>query len=308
MPDQMNENEPKGITRRVFIKGGLALAGALTLNTVTTRVDNAEKEKISQKRESLKKPDPGADLRNFALQNFNPQEKEVSESSIGYFAKYYLSSSIFPERVITIHNEYRDFIENAFSVLKSKAFELNPLWKEVMPGLILVESSADKKTGPDIGLCQLTTPAIADAKKLLGKEYEDADPNDPKTNITFALTYLIRLFNNYDSPDMAIWAYNLGIGTLNQTIKAYCIDKLGVNQKADIENTLDDPKRGPSSLIKSTQVNALRIIQSQAAVDKIQEIAPQALEEERFMYFWKVIGATQAYMEAEQHIFPRAEA
>ena len=307
MSDEIREGEPKGVTRRALLKGALALAGALTLNTIATRSDNAAKEKASQTRELSKNPDPGLEIRNFTLENFNPKEKDVSERSIRYFSSHYLSSSIFPERVITIHNEYRTFIDDAYEVIKSKGFDINPFWKEIMPGLILAESSANPKTEPDIGLCQLRAPAIADVRALLGKEYENADPNDPKTNITFALAYLIRLSNNYKSPDMAIWAYNLGMGTLNQTIKAYAIEKLGEAHKADIENTLGDPKRGPSSLIKANEINALKIIQSQSAIDKIQEIAPKTLEGERRFYFWKVIGAAQAYREAEKHIFPQSK-
>lgn len=305
MSDEIREGESKGITRRALLKGAAALAGALALNTITTRSDNAAKEKASQTRELSKDPDPGLEIRNFALKSFiTDQDKKISKNSIGNFARYYLSSSSFPERVITIHNEYKNFIGEAFDILAAKGFNIDPLWKSVMPGLILAESSADPKTGPDIGLCQLRAPAIADARALLGKEYENADPNDPKNNIIFALTYLIRLFNNYNTPDMAIWAYNLGIGTLNQTIQAYTIEKLGENHKPDIDNTLGDPKRGPSALIKANEINTLKIIQSQAATDKLQEIAPKALENEGRFYFWKVIGAAQAYLEAEKEIFP----
>lgn len=312
MSDQMNENEPKGLTRRGFLKAAAAkvaaaTAAALGLHATASGLGVYLDWATKRQPDNLPKSDPESSIINIILANFSSEEKESAENSILKYKTLYVSSSAFEERVRRINKEYKPLIQKAFNevALKSGA-SMNLVWLSVFPGLILAESSADPNPidGSDIGLCQLTEDAIKDAKKNLHQEDEYIDPHIPENNIKLALAYLIFLSKTFPTADMNIWAYNLGSGNLTAAMEEYIVELYGEDRRADIENALEDPGRGPAAfLYQNSRVNVYKLLRSKKVSEKMNDLTKGEFEKEEVReYFYKVIGAARACLEVEKEI------
>lgn len=305
MSDQMNENEPRlPISRRTFLKAALTTGAALALNGIVSKIENTGRSVMQSRTEARSETDPAVLLNTFALRSFNPDEKESAEYSILKYKTSYKASSTFKERVERINKEYKPLIKNAFNKVALNSGESIYIeWLLIMPGLIMAESSADPNPdGDDIGLCQLTDPAIKDAKALLHQDDEYIDPQVPQNNITLALAYLLFLHKSFPTADMAIWAYNLGSGNLTKGMEEYIVELYGEDQRQNIENALNDPRRGPAAfLYKGSPVNVYQLLESRKVADKMNGLTRgEFAKEEVREYFYKVIGAAQAYLEVER--------
>lgn len=293
MSDQMNEIEPGRVTRRGFLKSAAAKVAAATVTALglhaTASGLGVYIDSVTRQPDNLPKSDPESLLKNFALASFSSGEKESVEHTILKYKTSYIASSTFKERVGRINKEYKRLIQNAFSEVALKSGESMDLaWLLVMPGLILAESSANPNPidGSDIGLCQLTEPAIEDSKKLLGRAGEYMDPQDPQNNITLALAYLIFLNKSFPTADMNIWAYNLGSGNLTTAMEEYIVE--------------------PAFLYQNSPVNVYRLLGSKKVSEKMNELTKgEFAKDEVREYFYKVIGAAQAYLEVESQLYPQ---
>lgn len=77
------------------------------------------------------------------------------------------------------------------------------------------------------GLMQLMEGTANEIAEKL--EYTDIDLNNPETNIKLGIKHLADLINKYNSNEMAIVAYNAGIGNVDSWIDKGIINKDGTN-------------------------------------------------------------------------------
>lgn len=79
------------------------------------------------------------------------------------------------------------------------------------------------------GLMQLMDSTAQDMSKLLNLENEDIDLYDPETNINLGTKYISTLLKKYGNVEVAVVAYNAGIGNVDTWIEKNIIKSDGSN-------------------------------------------------------------------------------
>lgn len=95
----------------------------------------------------------------------------------------------------------------------------NGLDQYLVYGVIKAESNFihDAHSGVAVGLMQITEDTGAwIANKMQLKNYQAADLTDPAKNIKMGCFYLKYLIDYYDDLDLALAAYNAGMGNVNK--------------------------------------------------------------------------------------------
>lgn len=214
----------------------------------------------------------------------------------------YLGDSVDGKRAVELvkavkEGSYKDFFSDPNNKLISDTLRYKPIIKEVcknaalsssiskewlekvMLGLIFTESKGDPNAGNTLtnkgrGLTQLEPAAVLEAKKA-AKLPDNINVLDPKTNITLAVYYLDKLLNLYRDPTLALWAYNLGEGNINDAILTYAKSKADKNTNSierekefkEIEGifsktpTQENFERGTHILVKNYHMNAVNVSQ-----------------------------------------------
>ncbi len=146
------------------------------------------------------------------------ESTQGSQDRVNYYKDWYLKQSETGFSVLAenIKDEYQPLILQAASTVeKNMGKKINPLIIDSIPGLIMVESSANPlaiSVDEDRGLCQLTPDAEKDAKKAL--DWGNVDIHDPGINLTLAIAYLTLQMDRFQDPVLAISSYNAGPKTV----------------------------------------------------------------------------------------------
>ncbi len=295
------------LSRRRFLQvsAAAALVGSLALHKLANRANPLRPPEDDNKTDNgskIEAPDLQTRLKDFALQNYDEADRKAVEPIIDYWRKLYKGSSAFKEDIERLEKNYVNFIHVAYGEVSKRVGAIDDRFIALMAGLILAESSArdNPPEGEDIGVCQLTPDAINDAKKILGPDYKDADPKDPKINIILSLAYLAYINKSYPAVDLTIWNYNLGMANMAYGIEEYGVEKLGEDQRDNLNQTLSDTERGPAHLIRSLKINAIRLLQSPKARQVLEVRAPHVFRDKAEEYFFKVLGASLAVIEVKE--------
>ena len=107
--------------------------------------------------------------------------------------------------------------------------------KELIYAMIKVESNFREEAVSNkeaIGLMQILESTAKDVAKELEKEVTKEELLNPEVNICLGTKYISNLIKKYNSIELAITAYNAGIGNVDTWIKEGTIKKDG----SDIEN------------------------------------------------------------------------
>lgn len=288
------------LTRRAFLKGSIALFAGSALARYFHIRDGENFVAVRGKETTAEdEVDLEERIKDFALPNYGSSDKAVAVTKAEYWKDWYKQSSGFKDVVIRLQQNYATPLFNAREAVSRKmGIDINEYWIALVAGLILAESTAQDNPpeGKDIGPCQLRKEAIEDAIAILGEDYKNIDPQKPENNITLAFTYLMRINKDYPTPDLTIWSYNLGIGNMAHAIEEYGVWKLGEDQRQNLDQTLNNPKKGPASLIRSLSINALHLLESGGVHKVLSKRAPFAFENRAEEYFFKVLGGSLAFV------------
>jgi len=107
--------------------------------------------------------------------------------------------------------EYTDIIE-----INAREYNVEP---ELIASVINVESSYNKYSLSNkgaVGLMQILPSTAKWVCKRIGKEEEKIDLFEPSINIQIGSYYLSYLLNYFGSEDLAICAYNAGMGNVKK--------------------------------------------------------------------------------------------
>lgn len=111
-------------------------------------------------------------------------------------------------KTLLFPNQYEDYI--------TKYALDNELDKYLVMAVVKVESNyvPDAHSGKATGLMQLTDDTGKWVAEKLGKDYEKIDLNNPKQNVELGCFYLKYLIDHYGNTDVALAAYNGGMGNV----------------------------------------------------------------------------------------------
>lgn len=123
-----------------------------------------------------------------------------------------------------------------FSEYVSKYSEIYNIDENLIYALIKAESNFDpnaKSSKGAIGLMQLMEDTAKDVIKVVDLEIDKDDISslllDSNVNINLGTKYLATLIERYQSIELAIAAYNAGIGTVDNWIEKQIINEDGSN-------------------------------------------------------------------------------
>ena len=224
------DNEPTTLSRRQFMQhlgavGVVALAGALGQRghrvepTLAASVKQTKAESGSADEPGYK-PVSSEQLYGFLTRSryYPPHEREL-EAAIESYRK----QPNFLEAAERISKSYGGLIYQAAKEIEAHTkWTIEPVWIEVMKGLIMVESSGwPEQVGPtgDMGLTQLNEAAVEDTKAILGIK-GTVDLFNPKDNILLGFTYLVSNSQKFkQEPIATIGSYHLGVKGMSETIR-----------------------------------------------------------------------------------------
>ena len=107
--------------------------------------------------------------------------------------------------------------------------------KELIYAIIKVESNFDENAVSKSnakGLMQIMTATAQEIAEKYGINLTEENITDPKINIEIGTIYISQLLEKYNNKQVALAAYNAGIGTVNNWIEKQIIQADG----SDIEN------------------------------------------------------------------------
>ena len=128
---------------------------------------------------------------------------------------------------INYPQKYAEYIE--------KYAKENQIEKELIYAMIKAESNFKEKAKSNkdaIGLMQILDTTAYEVAEELEIEIKKEDLINPEINIQIGTRYITKLLNIYGNVELAIAAYNAGIGNVNNWIQQGIIKKDGT----DIEN------------------------------------------------------------------------
>lgn len=137
---------------------------------------------------------------------------------------------IYTSVYLSLNKNYEPYIG-----LIEKYSEEVGLDEELLAAIIKVESGFDAEAKSNmgaVGLMQLLPETAEWMSEKLGMEFEEEDLLDPETNIKLGTNYFKYLFDLYKSEDLAILAYNGGLGNVNKWIENGTI----TNSQSSYEN------------------------------------------------------------------------
>ena len=108
----------------------------------------------------------------------------------------------------------------------------NEIEKELIYAMIKAESNfkeTAKSNKNAIGLMQIIESTAKEVAEELEIEVTKEDLNNPETNIQIGTKYIANLIKKYGNLELAIAAYNAGIGNVNSWIEQGTIKKDGTN-------------------------------------------------------------------------------
>lgn len=159
-------------------------------------------------------------------QTYNASEKERFKVFVNEQEAYIVESKYHgvgeTERMQEfkkIGDDYKGVID---SVVSGEGIVLDDGLKNSLLGMILIESKGNPNevsTGA-VGLCQITSKTLEEVAKVEPTIW-DRNMYAPKDNIYVAAKYLEILTKRYDKPELALWAYHLGEGTLWRGVKEH---------------------------------------------------------------------------------------
>lgn len=283
--DKQGEIATPTTTRRNILRAGV---GALALS-VTNRAKDVLQKSTSQPHSSISSSEAyetAADSKATMVYFYLEDPKEISRAielveaqKKGSLREYFVNPN---HEHVARTLKYKQMIKDVCTNARLSSSVSKEWFEKVMLGLIFTESKGDPNAGDTPsnkgrGLTQLEPGAEADAKIAAGIS-GNINITDPKTNTTLAVYYLDKLINLYRDPTLALWAYNLGEGNMNDAIVTYAksqaekIEDKIVKEKAYVEIEKDfnriptpgAPERGTDLLVKKYKMNAINVSESEA--------------------------------------------
>lgn len=160
----------------------------------------------------------------------NSSEKAVNVAKILVVAIVILILTVVLRKIIikiTYPQKYSKYVE--------KYAEKYSLEKELIYAMIKAESNfkADAISNKEaIGLMQLLESTAYEVAEEIEQEITKEDILNPETNIHLGTKYISNLLNKYGNIELAVAAYNAGIGNVDSWIEKGTIKKDGT----DIQN------------------------------------------------------------------------
>lgn len=320
---QTRRNVPKsgttGLTRRNVLKAGVFAAANLGIGAAIppvyrhlTRFQSPSSEPPSPPTSSQGNADVSREVispisRESVIYSYiqKPEEKQRAIELIEKQrakSPHYTEDPNHPDILRT--REWKNLVHDVVEKENVKS-PLGKEWLEkAMLGLIFTENKGRPKTdelsklsgNKGIGLCQLEANAISDAREWAHLP-PNINPEDPKTNITLAVHYLNHMFNLYGDPTLALWAYNLGPGNMNDAIATYARSKAKTTEEIRaIDDTLSrsTPQEpyGTKVLVKRYDMNGVNVSTSDAVTAKFALKDPQ-IQNTTYEYVPRIALATQ---------------
>ena len=123
---------------------------------------------------------------------------------------------IFASVYFSLGREHEEYIP----LIEKYSQEMN-LDEELLAAIVKVESNFNKDAESNmgaIGLMQVLPDTAKWVSDRNGLEYDETKLKDPETNILLGSYYFKYLFDMFKSEDLAILAYNGGMGNVNKWI------------------------------------------------------------------------------------------
>ncbi len=121
---------------------------------------------------------------------------------------------VFASVYFSLGREHEEYIP----LIEKYSQEMN-MDEELLAAMVKVESGFNKDAKSNmgaIGLMQVLPETAKWVSEKKGVEYDEAKLTDPETNLMLGSYYFKYLFNMFKSEDLAILAYNGGMGNVNK--------------------------------------------------------------------------------------------
>lgn len=287
--EKKNNNEPKKISRRDFLKG--ATATLLGLSFPFLKGHKKTSQNYSKKPEELKKENKPVEEPKETKETPEQKIEKLTNKKINEQIENILKVNNFDD-LVTICKKIESYSETINKY--AKKYNINP---EYLFGLIFIESKGDSlsyNSSTDAkGLCQFT-PETA-------KEFNLSDRENPHESIN-ATSKFINYYQKFlGTEDLAVASFHMGYGNIFDLIQKY-IDPEKIKKfpkEAVVAHKLNYPKiffnttkeSKPKAYnflfntLEDDSANYYFKILAAANILKINKISPQNLKELSQKYF-----------------------